>query len=178
MPRGQTTRRHRSLQGGLLVPTLAMAGAALVLSFGAARLIERNLAVHGGEAGMEAMRPRMTSERPGEADALPLAAYRDPIVGRNLFDSSAAAREPWETPPVRPFPAKDAVLLATVVADRDDQSSALIATGQDGDIRGYGKGDWLLREARITRIDQGVVMLTSPNGEVRRLAMGWKRAEL
>ena len=175
MSRGHIERRHRPHRDGLLAPALAMAGAALVLSFGAARLIERNLEVHGGEAGMEIEAPH--ADAPGEdpRGPIPLEAYLDPIVERDLFDSASRTRVPNDGP-VGSGISGEAVLLATVVADRKDQSSALIATGET--IGGYGQGDWLLQEARITRIDQGVVTLRSASGEVRRLVMRWQRAEL
>ena len=155
-----------------------MAGVALALSFTATKAIEHNLQVHGGEAGTEGTTALADRDNP-EPDVLPLSAYRQAIQGRNIFDSGDGSGTPWE-PTTTNTGIDGIVLVATVVADREEQSSALIATGRGGDtlVKGYGRGDQLLDGARITAIDQGQVTLHSADGEIQRLIMGWKRAEL
>mgnify|MGYP006863482588 FL=1 len=73
----------------------------------------------------------------------------------------------------------DAQLIATVVVEDPDASTALIATGRGEAmlVQIYGMGDLLQDEGRITRIDQGRVTLHSPVGEVQHLLLGM-RAEL
>ncbi len=161
------------------MPALAMACAALVLSFGATTFIERNLEVHGGVAGTDAGQGDEPVPR-AETTALGRHDYQRDIQGRNIFDSSDLRTELRERYPADAFQLRDAVLLATVVADRVDQSSALIATGAGEEliVRGYGQGDWLVQELRITRIGQGQVTITAPSGDHRQLVMGSQRAEL
>jgi hypothetical protein len=112
-------------------------------------------------------------------DPLTLRAYQDAIIGRNIFDSVGRTRGLVLTPPELTFPLEEARLIATVVAEDRDASTALIATGR-GDhhhVAVYGLGDLLLDEGRITRIDQGRVTLHSLSGQAQQLVLGM-RAEL
>ena len=64
------------------------------------------------------------------------------------------------------------VLLATLVAEPEVYSSALIAEdGRDAHALGYGLGDWLLDEAEIIGIEQKQVKLRRKDGEIEYLAM-------
>ncbi len=106
--------------------------------------------------------PEDVSERATAPRALPKASYVDTIVRRNIFDSTAVYN-----------PAADVVgdgtcrndaavrLLATIVAEPEAYSSALIGqgTGKDGKAEGYAIGDDVTGSGRIARIDQKKVCM-------------------
>ncbi len=103
--------------------------------------------------------------------------YNDPIVHRSIFDSVKAGG-----PPVDPAAASEVtgeerksdlpvVLLATMVADPEEHSSALIAEEKGAGALGYGIGDQLLGEARIIRIEPRKVFLQRESGAVEYIAM-------
>ncbi len=101
-------------------------------------------------------------------------AYLAPILERNLFDPDAAGRQVVADGDVEADRRTDldVRLLATMVAEPEEYSSALIAEGKKGGkARGYGIGDELLGEAVITRIEQRRVILRRHDGTVEYLAM-------
>ncbi|MAY80536.1 MAG: hypothetical protein CL930_07095 [Deltaproteobacteria bacterium] len=98
----------------------------------------------------------------------------DPILRRNMFDSSKVGgvvteEEDGDSGNKTSLPI---VLLATVLAEPETFSSALIAEekGEDGAM-GYGIGDSILGEATIHRIEQKRVILKRSDGEFEYLAM-------
>ncbi len=101
-------------------------------------------------------------------------ALIDPIIRRNMFDSTKVGlvselADEGETGNKTSLPL---VLLATMVADPEQFSSALIAEdkGSDGAM-GYGIGDSVIGEATIHRIEQQRVILKRSDGELEYLAM-------
>lgn len=99
----------------------------------------------------------------------------DPIVARNIFDSSKVgqAAETGETVAEggRRSDLK-VVLLATLVAIPEEYSSALIAEDEkEGATLGYGIGDQLMGEATILRIEQKKVYLKRNDGTVEYISM-------
>ena len=174
MARPENNGRQRHGPSRLLLPAATMAGLALALSFGVTHTMERILSAQGGEAVEPAgVDPAVLAAGDAPSEALPLRAYERAIVERDIFDSRRVG--PYEpTPPTRGIPVEDAQLIATVVAEVRDDSSALIATGHGTGhhVGVYGLGDLLLDEGRITRIDQGRVTLHSKAGQERHLVMG------
>lgn len=176
MARTETTGRQRHGPRRLLLPAATMAGTALVLSFGVTRAMERILSAQGGEAAVPLVASADMDDTKAERVPLDRRAYLDAIIGRDIFDSQARLRfEVW-TPPVQGFPLSDTQLLATVVVEDHNASTALIATGSGDDtlVQVYGLGDALLGEGRITRIDQGRVTVHSHKGQVQHLQLGSK----
>ncbi len=104
-------------------------------------------------------------------------SYLDPILSRNIFDSSAVgATSSEEVKPGEEGRRTDlkATLLATVSAIPEESSSALIATGEKSETRilGYGINDDLLGEATIVRILPKKVILKRNDGTIEYLDMG------
>lgn len=101
----------------------------------------------------------------------PVSSYSRAILERNIFDSTklnveSGSEEVGGQTDLR------VVLLATLVAEPEVYSSALIAEeGRDARALGYGLGDWLLDEAEIIEIEQKQVKLRRKNGEIEYLAM-------
>lgn len=116
-------------------------------------------------------------DAPGPSPSRPSFAgkrtYVDPIVRRNIFDSSKVGAETTggDSDSDRKTDLK-VVLLATVVAEPDTYSSALIAEekGKEGAV-GYGLGDELLGEATIYRIEQRRVIIKRTDGTLEYIAM-------
>lgn len=124
----------------------------------------------------------------------PRTAYLEPIVERSIFDSDKVGG-PTAQPTGELAPTElDYILLATIVADPPEHSSALI--GKPGtrrtrvrkgrrrvvsrgieDARAYGLGAALGDDARIVRIDQGEVLLERPDGRRELLLIGDPRDE-
>lgn len=109
-----------------------------------------------------------------EAPAVSKREFVDPILRRNIFDSAnvgmaTTAAEVGDSD--RKSDLK-VVLLATVVADPAEYSSALIAEekGKTGAL-GYGIGDRLLDEAEIVRIEQRKVIIRRDDGTIEYIAM-------
>lgn len=106
----------------------------------------------------------------------------DPIVARNIFDSSKVgqAAQPGGGDVAEGGRRSDlkVVLLATLVAIPEEYSSALISE-EKGPSSGYGVGDTLAGEATILRIEQKKVFLRRNDGTVEYIAMdeGKGRAE-
>ncbi|MSQ00711.1 MAG: hypothetical protein EXR71_02335 [Myxococcales bacterium] len=102
--------------------------------------------------------------RPDEADSTPQTfvdrrLYSDAIVRRNIFDSAAVAITASADPAAQDCKESKAQLLATVVADVPDYSSALISDGGKGRANGYRVGDSVGSEGRILTISQKKVCL-------------------
>ena len=98
----------------------------------------------------------------------------DPILRRNMFDSSKVGQvsEATDDGDAGNKTSLPLVLLATMVAEPEQYSSALIAEekGSDGAM-GYGIGDSILGEATIHRIEPKRVILKRTDGELEYLAM-------
>ena len=98
----------------------------------------------------------------------------DPIIRRNMFDSSKVGQvsEATEDGATGNKTSLPLVLLATMVAEPEQYSSAPIAEdkGSDGAM-GYGIGDSVLGEATIHRIEPKRVILKRSDGELEYLAM-------
>lgn len=131
-------------------------------------------AVPGPEPEVEpANRPVATPQRTRPRPATE-ASYVDVIVERNLFDPDAV-RRPGELDPEQlidgvksDLPVR---LLATLVAIPEEYSSALIAeTRGQAKALGYGKGDKLLDEAIILKIEHKIVWVER-NGRTEYLSM-------
>jgi hypothetical protein len=180
MDRPQLTGRRPLGPSRLLLPAATMAGLALVLSFGATRVLEGILSAPGGEAGGSASPVEDRGDGDGVASApIPLASYRTAILERDIFDLGAGPGRaiPAGGPPGDP--SGDTVLIATVVTADRVGSSAMIATGRGEGQRAavYGLGAPLGEGLQITAIDQGRVTVGSERGEERQLLLG-VRAEL
>ena len=104
------------------------------------------------------------------SSARPVSTYNRDILERNIFDSTklnvtVETDEGGQTD-------LRVVLLATLVAEPEVYSSALIAEdGRDARALGYGIGDWLMDEAEIVGIEQKQVKLRRKNGEIEYLSM-------
>ncbi|MFH1469717.1 MAG: type II secretion system protein GspC [Pseudomonadota bacterium] len=110
------------------------------------------------------------------------STYLDPILRRNIFDSTAVgstAVEGGETGEDGRRTDLHLTLLGTVVAQPASGSSALIAAGDGRDAKalGYGIGDVLLEEATILRIEQRKVVLRRSDGSLEYLDMGGEGAK-
>ena len=102
------------------------------------------------------------------------ASYVDPILKRNMFDPDAVDVVIEDSKDVGADRATDLdlILLATVVANPEDYSSALIAEDKrDGAAMGYGIGDDLVGEGKIVRIEQKRVIIKRNSGEIEFLAI-------
>jgi general secretion pathway protein C len=103
--------------------------------------------------------PRRIS-RPTAASA---KSYSEPIVRRNIFDSTAVYDPAAAVSDVAGECKSDSNvrLLATIVVDPPEYSSALISTGssKDGKADGYGIGDDVGGAGKITLIEQKKVCL-------------------
>lgn len=104
--------------------------------------------------------------------------YVDAIVKRSIFDSSkvgeatAADVAVLDTGEEGRRSDLKVVLLATIVAEPAEFSSALIAEEKGGDgAIGYGIGDGLLGEATIVRIEQRKVVIRRDDGTVEFITM-------
>jgi general secretion pathway protein C len=117
-----------------------------------------------GEGGAVGSEPASEPARPAVAStprALPKNSYIDAIVRRNIFDSSAVFSESTEQIGAGDCKTTDSArLLATMVADPAEYSSALIVIGgKDGKADGFSIGDSVGSEGRITLIEQKKVCL-------------------
>ncbi len=91
----------------------------------------------------------------------------NPIIDRSIFDSTKVGARPGAESSDGPVGLSDidATLLATVVADPPEYSSALIMTGKgDGQAHGYGIGYDLFGEGIIVEIDAKKVVIERPDG--------------
>lgn len=106
--------------------------------------------------------------------ALSRDAYIDPILRRNMFDSSAVGTLISEGGDDSPLTDLNLTLLATVVAVPDIYSSALISEGSSGGkALGFGIGDKLTGgEGTIIAIEQKRVLIRRSSGREEYLEMG------
>lgn len=127
------------------------------------------------EPGAPAAEPSAEAPRAGAARSL--EQLSDPIVHRSIFDSSKAgggAKAAEATSEVTGEERKSdlpVVLLATIVAEPEVHSSALIAEEKGSGAIGYGIGDQLMGEAKIIRIEQRKVYVQRDSGAVEYIAM-------
>jgi type II secretion system protein C len=115
--------------------------------------------------------------RSAEAGRRPNRDHVSIIVQRNIFDPSkvgAGTEEPSSdiSGAERRSDLK-VVLLATVVAEPAEYSSALIAEDKKskGSARGYGIEDDLIGEAKIVRIEQRKVYIRRSDGNIEYISM-------
>lgn len=112
------------------------------------------------------------SRRPGKR-RVSKQAYIDSIVGRNIFDSTktgATASAEAFTGDERKSDLK-VVLLATIVAEPAEFSSALIAEEKGSGAMGYGINDDLLGEGTIAGIEPRRVLIRRTDGSMEYIAM-------
>ncbi len=156
---------------------------ALVLAFGTGQGIGLLLGLPDGASVTDALAPTSEAAQPrrgrtrDSSRALSKNTYLDPILSRNIFDSTAVGST--AATDVDPGidgrrSSLDVTLVATVVANPDSYSSALISSGarQDGSVQGYGIGDELLGEATIVRIEQKKVVIRRTDGTIEYIDMG------
>ncbi len=160
-----------------------IAAVALVLAFGAGQGLRVLLRLPDGAVVSKAQ----TTESDGAAArrqrsrdssrALSKNTYADPILRRNIFDSTAVGST--SSGDVDPGidgrrTSLDVTLLATVVAEPEEYSSALITSGdrREASVQGYGIGDDLLGEATIVRIEQKKVVIRRSDGTIEYIDMG------
>jgi len=150
------------LAGGLLA---LPPDAALATISASAADADASGTVAGGDAGeRDSATPRRRNKR----------YYVTPIHERNIFDSSSLGVETTDEGEVEGSDRKSdlkVVLLATVVAQPSDYSSALIAEEKGDGAAGYGIGDDLLGEATIVRIEPRRVIVRRSDGTVEYIAM-------
>lgn len=138
----------------------------------------------GEDAGTDAPTPDQGEDAPDrEVSDGPVALTRedwvDPVVRRNIFDSSKVGQPGAATDgPVDPSEGRrtdlKVVLLATVVAIPETYSSALIVE-EKGLANGYGINDVLMGEATIVRIEQKKVYIRRNDGALEYLDMEGNR---
>ena len=121
--------------------------------------------------------PSATADAPTARRGRSVSSFVPPIVKRSLFDSTQV--DAVLTTKSAPTGDEDGVpsdlkvvLLATLVADPAEFSSALIAEqkGEDGAL-GYGIGDNLLGEGEIVRIEPRRVYVKRMNGSIEYITM-------
>ena len=121
----------------------------------------------------EVAAPSRSAQRPSKRTLV------DPIIRRNMFDSSKVGVEatPDSDGEAGNKTSLPVVLLATIVADPEAYSSCLIAEdkGDEGSL-GYGIGDSVLGEATIFRIEQKRVILKRTDGTLEYLEMDGAKA--
>lgn len=151
---------------------------ALALPEGATLMAPGDLALAAADVGGEGDPPPETPSSPaasktgrrGSRDGL-----IDPIVKRSIFDSAKVGANADGTPANDGPEAKsdlDATLLATVVADPPEYSSALIARKGGNDAKGYGIGDDLWGEGKVVGIEPKRVIIERSDGSREFIAMG------
>lgn len=160
-PVGMTPRRRATIAAviglvGLGAGALASraAGRFLALPDDAERPTYADAAA--AESPRDGAEPAPDAEAPRGATAMPKASYIDPIVSRNIFDSSAVGKPGAAAVAEGTCRADAAVkLVATVVAEPEIYSSALISTGagKEGRALGYAVGDEVSGAGRIARIE-------------------------
>ncbi len=117
-------------------------------------------------------------EVPPHPEPLPRGDYVQAIVGRDIFDTRRPSDKARERP-LLPGAPEGARLIATVVTEDREGSTALIASerGAEQHVAVYRRGDHLEDGSHVHRIDQGRVLLSTPAGAVRDLVLG-RRTEL
>jgi len=159
-----------------------IAAVALVLAFGAGQGLRLLLRLPDGASVSKAQttEPAAASRRQRSREssrALSKNSYLDPIMHRNIFDSSAVGAT--ASTDVDPGidgrrSSLDVTLVATVVAQPESYSSALISSGdrREASVQGYGIGDDLLGEATVVRIEQKKVVIRRSDGTIEYIDMG------
>lgn len=177
----QASRKRWTLAGVFLGVALI----AWLLSLGTARLASGFLALPedavladiGDPASLEALEAEAVASGGSRSDRQRRRSkrhYVDPILKRNIFDSNALGAVAEDDEEVGDSDRKSdlkVVLLATVVAQPESYSSALIAEEKGDGAMGYGVGDSLLDEATIVRIEQRKVIIRRSDGTVEFIAM-------
>ncbi len=157
--------------------------AALVVAFGAGQGLGILLRLPEGaelsraEVAEPDAAPGRRSRSRESSRALSKNSYLDPILRRNIFDSTAVgttASAEVDTGIDGRRTSLDVTLVATVVAEPEIFSSALISSGdkREASVRGYGIGDDLLGEATIVRIEQRKVVIRRSDGTIEFIDMG------
>lgn len=126
-----------------------------------------------GDPG-EDMPPRDFGDANGFGNRLSKEQWVEPIVRRNIFDSSKVGQDPVNSGEVDGEGRRSdlkVVLLATIVAFPEIYSSALIADEDGSKSQGYGVGDELAGEATIFRIEQKKVFIRRNDGALEYLDM-------
>lgn len=171
------TRRRLAIAGGIAVAAVLLA---LGTNLGLARIVGLPDGAQLADLGVLSVEGRPGDDGGARAARGPTRkrtgsqrSFVDPIVKRNIFDPDAVGQVIDEGDPEADQQTDLAVkLLATVVAEPEHYSSALIAEDKrDGDTAGYGIGDSLLGEGEIIRIEQKRVVIKRNNGDVEYLAM-------
>ena len=85
--------------------------------------------------------------------------FTDAVVRRNIFDSAATFSDASTTPETMDCKDSKSRLLATVVAEPAEYSSALISDGGKGRANGYRIGDDVGSDGKILTIEQKKVCL-------------------
>jgi type II secretion system protein C len=107
---------------------------------------------------------------PTRSRALTKQQYIDGVLARNIFDSAAIGKA-HAAGPGEEITDLSVILLATMVAEPAEFSSALIAEkGKDDTAAGYGIGS-KLQDAEITAIEQKRVTLKRGDGRIEYLTM-------
>ncbi len=186
--RGIVEQQDKSEQRVLNPSKWATAGAiiaavALVLAFGAGQGLRLLLRLPDGASVTQATTaepedgPARRQRSRDSSGALSKNSYLDPIIRRNIFDSTAVgATAATDVDPGIDGrrSSLDVTLLATVVAMPETNSSALISSGdrREASVNGYGIGDDLLGEATIVRIEQKKVVIRRSDGTIEFIDMG------
>ena len=171
-----------------LIPAgLAIALLAFLLALGANQGLKRFLALPEGESveTVAAGDVAPVAERRSRSRDKPTVAskrsYVDPILRRNIFDSSAvgATSNGDVDDTDRRRTDLKVTLLATVVADPETFSSCLIAIEEKNEegTFGFGIGDTLLDEAEIIQIEQKRVIIRRTAGDIEYIDMDGEGAK-
>ncbi len=109
-----------------------------------------------GSAEAESPQPSEPADSTFHADR---RVFTDGLVRRNIFDSAATFSEATASPQTMDCKDSKSQLLATVVADPPEYSSALISDGGKSRANGYKVGDEVGTEGKILTIEQKKVCL-------------------
>ena len=90
----------------------------------------------------------------------------EPVVRRDIFGATPPSAPP---PGAAPRSALPVVLLATMVAEPVEFSSALVSAGEAGPTSGYGVGDALPGDATIVEIGQAHIRVLRADGRVESI---------
>lgn len=136
-----------------------------------------------GASGSQETEPSSASTAPilARTGKVPIASKRsfiDPILKRNIFDSTAVGLLSAEATGAAQGDGRrtdlKVTLVATVVAEPEQFSSCLISAEEKQrgcTVCGYGIGDDLLGEAKILRIEQKKVFIRRTDGAIEYLDM-------
>lgn len=129
------------------------------------------------DEGADPEGPVVERSKPPTTSSRSFEQYNDPIMHRSLFDSAKAGGPPESSAAASEVTGDErksdlpVVLLATMVAEPANHSSALIAEEKGAGAIGYGIGDQLLGEAQIIRIEPRKVYVQRDNGAVEYISM-------